>query len=225
MLPRQPLKLVCLPFHHLGVTSVLGEGVEPSWVLPRQTLNLVRLPDSPPERILLRMLPFIIALAWAPVSFILHCFLHELAHGLVAVASGSRIEKLWPFPSRRLGYFTWAYVQFSRLPDLKNYPLLLSAPLIVEFGWLLLCWGLLLIPVRVLQAVLLVEMISAIVDSTTWLLGWWNPRVNMNCDAEVFRTTVGMSRLKGKMLSLLYLLPISFSLFLLIRFFSTGGGD
>lgn len=27
MLPRQPLKLVCLPFHHLGVT-VLGERFE-----------------------------------------------------------------------------------------------------------------------------------------------------------------------------------------------------
>lgn len=172
------------------------------------------------------MLPYVLALLWAPASFVLHCFLHELAHGLVAVASGSRIEKIWPFPSRRLGYFTWAYVQFSRMANLRLYPLLLVAPLIAEFIWLLGSWAVLLfVPVRALQAVFLVEMISSLVDSITWLLGWWNPRVNMNCDAEVLRTTIGMSRLKGKMLSLLYLLPVAFSAFLLVRFISTGGGD
>lgn len=34
VLPRQPLKLVCLPFHHLGIPTVLEEGFEPSRCYP-----------------------------------------------------------------------------------------------------------------------------------------------------------------------------------------------
>lgn len=145
---------------------------------------------------------FIVAAAWALPSFFLHNVLHEGSHALVALLTGGRNVRLWPFPSRDGGYFTWAHVTY----DGTVSPWFYVAPLVAESVWL--SWTLPLmffLPFGPWTAIFAVECVSSLVDMTTWLLGWWNPTPNDACDAEVTRREFGFSRGVGKALSLLLL--------------------
>lgn len=153
------------------------------------------------------------ALIWAPFSFLLHNLIHELAHGLTATWFGARIKSIWPFPSTRLGYFTWAYVDFTELK--RGIAPMLIAPVVAELLWMSAFGTAAALTYGWVQAVLMVEVVSSNVDIVVWLLGWWNPAQHSYCDAERFRTELKFSRTKGKLLSLLQLIPIALSALLL----------
>jgi hypothetical protein len=149
------------------------------------------------------MLLYLPAILWIPFSFLLHNIIHEAAHGATAIAYGGKILSFWPFPSRRTGYFTWAYVEHT--PITRGAPALLIAPLVIELIWLFTALTLAMNTSGAFQRVVLVEIVSSNVDVTVWLLGWWNPAPNKNCDAERFRAHLGFSRNAGKIGSLSYL--------------------
>jgi hypothetical protein len=146
------------------------------------------------------------ALLWAPFSFLLHNVIHEGAHALITVVYGGRVTAFFPFPSKRTGYFTWAYV--ATTPLTRGVALMLAAPVLAELLWLALFLSLSFVTDGVLQKILLVEVVSSNVDIVVWLLGWWSPRPNPYCDAERFRKTLNFSRGLGKALSLAFL-PIA----------------
>jgi hypothetical protein len=161
------------------------------------------------------MLPYLLTALWIPFSVILHNLIHEGAHGLAAILNGGRILYVWPFPSRRLGYFTWAYVEYAPLST--GGLLLLIAPVIAELVWLASALGLACLTHGGLRKVLLLEVVSSNVDIVVWLLGYWNPTRNEYCDAERFRSLLGFSRPVGKILSLLYLPIAALCVFALTR--------
>ena len=163
------------------------------------------------------------ALLWALPSFLLHNIVHEGAHGLAALWAGGSEVKLWPFPGHRLGYFTWANMTYNpRTASSARLRFVAVAPLPAESLWLALFLpALFLAPVGWWSGLLLVESVSPLVDMTTWLLGWWNPKENPYCDAEVFRTDFSFSRLAGKLASLGLLLPAALVVWGAVRIFST----
>jgi len=160
------------------------------------------------------------ALLWAPFSFLLHNVIHEGAHSLATLAFGGKVTEFFPFPSKRTGYFTWAYV--ATTPIVRGTALMLAAPLMAETLWLSAFLSLSFVTLGVLQKVLLVEVVSSNVDIVVWLLGWWNPKPNAHCDAERFRVKVGFSRTQGRLLSLAYIPVGLFCAFALWRgYFAT----
>ena len=163
------------------------------------------------------------ALLWALPSFLIHNIVHEGAHALVALWSGASDVKLWPFPGRRLGYFTFAHMTYTfRGTSYVRLRWVSIAPVFAEALWLALALlALFIAPVGWWSGFLIVEAVSPIVDCTTWLLGYWNPNRNPSCDAEVFRSDFSFSRLAGKLASLVLPLPAAFAVWGIVRIFST----
>jgi len=160
------------------------------------------------------------ALLWALPSFLLHNVLHEGAHALMAWFSGCTNIRLYPFPSRKLGYFTWAHMTYTTRGSLAWLRWISVAPVVGEFLWLLCVLPLLFFaPVGWWSGVVLVEGISSIVDSTVWMLGFWNPKPNPYSDAETFRRDFDFNRRTGKLYSLLLLLPATLVAWGLVRLF------
>jgi hypothetical protein len=162
----------------------------------------------------------IVALCWALPSFLLHNTLHEGAHALAAKMAGCTDIRLYPFPGRKLGYFTWAHMRYSVTSVSTDLRWISIAPVTAESLWLLL--GLLLLflaPIGWWSGVLLVEPISATIDLLTWMLGFWRPVASPDCDAEVHRNAFGFSRAAGKLYSLLLLPPAALVVYGAIRLF------
>lgn len=149
------------------------------------------------------------ALAWALPSFLLHNVIHEGSHALVALASGATNVKLWPFPSRRLGYFTWAHFTYDGTLSDVDSAQVSTAPVSFETGWFT-CFCILFgfIPFGWWSAFFAVECVSALVDLTVWFLGFWRPTENTECDAAKVRRFGNFSRGLGKVASLLWMLPL-----------------
>jgi len=49
-----------------------------------------------------------------PILWLLQNIIHELSHGLTRKVGWDWDFKIWPFPSNRLGRFTFAHVKYSR---------------------------------------------------------------------------------------------------------------
>ena len=149
---------------------------------------------------------WIMALIWAPFTFLLHNVIHELSHAIIAVKNGATIVKFWPFPGKQLGYFTWAYVSYRDLE--KETPMLPLAPVITELILSTVFLLAFLFTPHWIRGIFLAEVVSANVDITTWLLGYWRNPVNPACDAEQFRKQTDMSLGYGKMFLLLQALHV-----------------
>lgn len=124
----------------------------------------------------------ILACVWIPLTFLLHNAIHEGSHIVLLKKFGAKIQKMWLLPSYMSGRFTFAYVEFSVPKEKKvlsdgEQIQVYSAPLLVETLWLIL-FGLLLTVSLVFDFNLFVklffaiECLAAIVDMTTWWLGW-----------------------------------------------------
>lgn len=166
------------------------------------------------------MLLILTALLWALPSFLLHNVLHEGSHALAAWWAGCTNIRLYPFPSRKLGYFTWAHMTYTQKGNFARLRWVPIAPIMGEALWLTPVLPLLFFtPVGWWSGLLLVESISSIVDSTVWMLGFWNPSPNPYSDAETFRSDFGFTRLTGKLYSLLLLLPATLVAWGIVRLF------
>ena len=146
------------------------------------------------------------ALAWAPFSFLLHNVIHEGAHALVAVATGGKVLSFWPFPSKKIGRFTWAHVVVDGVPA-KGAALMYMAPLIAETLWVIgatVGFVLLSGPER---WICLVEMISSNVDMGNWLSKLFLKSADPNSDAlqvkKIWGDDRNLMRLVGVFLMLI----------------------
>ena len=157
------------------------------------------------------------ALVWALPSFLLHNVIHEGAHALVALVSGARNVKLWPFPGWRLGYFTWAHMTYDGEVDEARVA---AAPVSFETVWFLAFAALFhFVSVPWLVPVFAVECVSSLVDMTVWFLGFWRPTENVFADASVVRVGLNVSRGLGKAVSLAWMLPLyALAVFLALRY-------
>lgn len=152
----------------------------------------------------------LVALAWALPSFLLHNVIHEGAHALVALAAGCRDVRLWPFPGRKLGYWTWAHMTYETgSASFGTLRWLSVAPVFAELAWLVGFGTLLFVaPVGWWTGFLLVEPVSSLVDLTVWMLGFWREPPNPHSDAEVWRNDFRVTRRAARFGSLLLLLPM-----------------
>lgn len=107
-------------------------------------------------------LHWIIALIALLPMWLLQNYIHELAHGLMLWFGWRWKFKVFPFPSTKLGRFTWAHVTYeptpsSREPSSKGWALVSIMPRIVNM---------VLIPVSsILSVVLLAHPIPAVLLS------------------------------------------------------------
>jgi hypothetical protein len=81
---------------------------------------------------------------------------HELAHGAVARFYGAKDIEIWPFPGTKLGYFTFAHVQWTwtEMPTRTGLGLVSAAPQMANTLVLLLVtllWQLVTMPTWVLS--------------------------------------------------------------------------
>lgn len=60
--------------------------------------------------------------------WLLQNVIHELSHGLTLKLGWGWKFKIWPFPSTKLGRFTFAHVTYEKTPDSADPP---------EYGWAL----------------------------------------------------------------------------------------
>lgn len=151
----------------------------------------------------------LVSLAWALPSFLLHNIIHEGAHCLVALAAKCTNVRLWPFPGKKLGYWTWAHMSYeSKSADYSRLRLIHAAPVVAELLWLAMALpALFFVPVGWWTGFFVVESVSSCVDMTTWFWGFWREPPNTYCDAESHRRDFNMSRSVGKAWSAL-LLPL-----------------
>lgn len=161
------------------------------------------------------------ALAWALPSFLLHCVLHESAHAVAAKWYGAYGIRIWPFPSRRTGRFTWAYAEWSGIVKPEGDKVVLIAPVIAELTWFAAIWmALLFVPFGWWLGLMLVELLASIVDVITWVLPFF-AKASEASDAKMFQKAVGGS-LGGKralsVVGVLLLLGMGIGAFL-ARFF------
>ena len=152
---------------------------------------------------------FLVALAWALPSFLLHNVLHEGAHAVFALASGATNVKPWPFPGWKLGYFTWAHMSYDGTLSDVNEAEVSAAPVPVETVWFGLFVALFyFVPFGWWSAFLAVECVSSLIDMTVWFLGFWRPTENVQSDAAKVRRLGNFSRGVGKAASLSWMLPL-----------------
>lgn len=151
----------------------------------------------------------LVALAWAAPSFLLHNLIHEGAHAVVALLFGASSVRIWPFPGKRTGSFTWAHVTYVGPVEGAGLWLLFPAPLIAEILWFSLFVVLYsVLPMGWWFGLIACELVAPLVDMTTWFAGYWNPIIPYSCDAERFRIKKPFRRLTGKIASLVVLLPM-----------------
>lgn len=164
---------------------------------------------------------FWIAIAiWALPSYLLHAAVHELAHYTIAWGNNLAVTRLHLFPPTRLpdGRFVFAYVVVPELgrASLRTRLAFFWAPLWAEALWWAVMGALLvtLRPTGVLAAILAVELVSPLVDSLWWLLGWWTDR--QYTDAWQIRRMKDWSLARARTTSLLWLLPAALTTGLLL---------
>lgn len=110
-------------------------------------------------------------LAWLPVTFFVHCLIHEGAHWLALRAFGHR-ARIVPYPHLVEGHLYFARtIQQSPLRGLLTGPqkaLMLLAPVLTELVWLSIALG-----VAIVWPWALLEAASALVDLLVWCSGLW----------------------------------------------------
>jgi hypothetical protein len=168
--------------------------------------------------------PLGVALLWALPSFLLHNVIHEGAHCLVALAARCPNVSLWPFPGRKLGYWTWAHMNYeTKGADYPTLRLIHAAPVAAELLWLVLVLpALFFVPVGWWTGFFMVEAVSPLVDLTTWFWGFWREPPNPYCDAESHRRDFGMTRRTGRLWSAALLPLYGLVLWGVVRVFLSG---
>lgn len=166
------------------------------------------------------MLAFwITAIAWIFPSYLLHAALHELAHYTIARQNSLEVTRLHLFPPTRWnGHFVFAYVEVPQLPiaPLRTRLEFFWAPLWAEsLAWAIIAALIVAIrnPTGVAAGLLVVELISPLVDSLWWLLGWWTDR--RGTDAWQIRRMKDWSLTHVRLISLLWLIPAALTAALL----------
>ena len=145
------------------------------------------------------MAPVLVALAWAPFSFLLHNIIHEGAHALVARLQGARITAFWPFPGTKLGYFTFAHIKWEGTLNPKQMSRVLVAPVVAEIFWMVAALVGFALTDGWLRMVLLVEVISSNVDiANWWFQGFYIVGKRPNCDATRFAELTGLNPNVGR---------------------------
>jgi len=76
--------------------------------------------------------------------WLLQNIIHELSHGLTLYIGWKWDFKIWPFPSKKLGRFTFAHTEYKRTlkskePDNRGWALISIIPKIVNIIFILLC--------------------------------------------------------------------------------------
>lgn len=164
------------------------------------------------------LLPIVPLIVWAGASFLVHNLIHEGAHALVAVLGRANPVKLWPFPGRRLGYFTWAYMSYTGPLSASAARWIDVAPVIAETVWLVAFLALSFFVGGWWRFFVTLEMLYALIDMTTWVLGWWTKRPHT--DAEGLRRLFGWSTAKARALSFLLLVPMALAILAVVLMFA-----
>lgn len=108
--------------------------------------------------------------------WLLQNVIHELSHGLTLYLGWDWKFKIWPFPSKRLGRFTFAHVKYERVEKSKEPPncgwaLVSIMPRIVNIVLITLLMILTLsIPNKIASMALLVFMWTNLIDFCVGLL-------------------------------------------------------
>jgi len=117
---------------------------------------------------------------------------HELAHAIVAKSSGAKIIEIWPFPSKKLGYFSWAYVifYFEKSPSRIQEGFISAAPFIAAGINMLLIslilgfHGMIIHPA--LSTFLCVMFVTNLVDSSYGLSTFYRKKPKISTDGWKF---------------------------------------
>jgi hypothetical protein len=115
---------------------------------------------------------WLIAVIWSAFSFFLHITIHEAAHAIAALLAKGKVVSFFPFPSSKLGYYTWGHVELLLPAGSKNYKYILAAPLLADSLWILgsipfLIWG-----GMIMKVIALIEITYSLIDIGTWFMGW-----------------------------------------------------
>lgn len=150
----------------------------------------------------------LVSLLWALPSFLLHNVIHEGAHCVVALLARCTNVRLWPLPGRSLGYWTWAHMKYEASgANQGTLRFIHIAPVIAEMLWLSAALiALFFTPTGWWTGILLIEPVSSCVDLTVWCLGFWREPPNPYSDAERHRRVFGVTRVTGRLWSLVVLL-------------------
>ena len=136
--------------------------------------------------------------------WLLQNIIHELAHGLaLRIGWGWRFS-IWPFPSTKLGRFTFAHVIYeptptSSTPNNAGWALVSVMPRLVNGGLILASstLALLLKPLSMVAAVLLALLAACnLVDFTVGMVGIFRSEPNQS---DIWRYQTYMNADVGKM--------------------------
>jgi len=88
------------------------------------------------------MFSWIALLISIPILWLLQNVIHELSHGLIMDIGWDWDFKIWPFPSKKLGRFTFAHIKYfknkdSRDPSLSGQALVSVMPKIINLFFIL----------------------------------------------------------------------------------------
>jgi hypothetical protein len=109
---------------------------------------------------------WLLLLAWLPVTYFLHVFIHEGAHWLVFKAFG-RNPRLHLLPERINGTLYFGRVTWIGEPlTSAQMAAALAAPVVAELAWIALALG-----VSVFWPWAALEAASGLVDLVVWLCG------------------------------------------------------